>query len=128
MLPLKVTVSKTGSGIFTILPAGSIDSDTYEILEKNADLVFKSDPKAIIFDMKDVQYISSMGIRVLLTVKNKIESHGGSFVMINLQPQIRKVLDIVKAIPGQNIFESRQELDRYLAIIQQKEIDKRKPL
>ena len=124
MLPLAVKVNKTGNGLFTISPSGSIDSDTYEMLEKSVESVFKSDPKALIFDMKGVKYISSMGIRVILTAKNRIEELGGSLVMLNLQPQIRKVLDIVRAIPSQNIFTSREELDSYLAAIQRKEIDK----
>lgn len=126
MLPLAVTVNKTGNGLFTISPSGSIDSDTYEMLEGSVESVFKSDPKALIFDMKGVKYISSMGIRVILTAKNRIEASGGSLVMLNLQPQIRKVLDIVRAIPSQNIFTSREELDSYLATIQRKEIDKGK--
>ena len=120
---LTVTVSENKYGVVTISPAGSIDSDTYAILEKDVDAVFESDPKALVFDMKDVKYISSMGIRTILTAKNRIEEADGSLVMINLQPQIRKVIDIVKAIPRHNMFENRQELDRYLSIIQRKEIE-----
>ncbi len=125
MLPLTTIVKKIGDGIFTILPSGSIDSDTCDTLEASVKTVFDSDPKALIFDMKGVKYISSMGIRVLLTSRSKIEGKGGSMVLINLQPQIRKVLDIVKAIPSQYIFTSTEELDNYLAIIQRKEIEKR---
>lgn len=122
---LTVTISINADGALTILPSGSIDSDTYEILDQNVDKALTSAPKTLIFDMKDVKYISSMGIRSLLSAKTKVEKLGGSLVMINLQSQIRKVFDIVRAIPSQNIFSSRQELDQYLTIIQQREIEKR---
>jgi ABC-type proline/glycine betaine transport system permease subunit len=37
-----------------------------------------------------------------------------------LQPQIRKVFEIIQALPSLNIFESVAELDRYLAAMQRK--------
>ena len=125
MLSLTVTVKNNMDGVVTILPTGSIDSETYEILEKHVDDVFKINPKVLVFDMKDVKYISSMGIRAVLNAKNKIEKLGGSLIMISLQPQIRMVFDIVRAIPSQNIFASIQELDEYLSAMQKKEIEKR---
>ena len=45
-----------------------------------------------------------MGIRAVLNAKHEIEKLGGTLVMTNLQPQIRMVFDIVRAIPSQNIF------------------------
>jgi hypothetical protein len=40
--------------------------------------------------------------------------------LTNLQPQIRKVFEIIQALPSLNIFESVEELDRYLAAMQRK--------
>ena len=34
--------------------------------------------------------------------------------MVNLQPQIKKVFDIVKALPDQQIFSSLEEMDGIL--------------
>ena len=122
---LTLTINKSPDGVFTISPAGSIDSETYPIFEKSIDEVFGHTPKTLVLDMNGVKYVSSMGITALLSAKNRIEKIGGTFVMTNLQPQIRKVFDIVRAIPNQNIFVSREELDRYLAKIQQKESEKK---
>ncbi|MBN2453432.1 MAG: STAS domain-containing protein [Candidatus Omnitrophica bacterium] len=124
---LTITVDSSDSGTFTLVLAGSIDSDTYNILEQKVDILLNPSLRTMIFDMKGVKYISSMGIKAILTSKEKIEKQGGALLMTNLQPQIRKVFDIIRAIPGQSIFTNRQELDQYLARIQQKEIDKRSP-
>jgi anti-sigma B factor antagonist len=39
---------------------------------------------------------------------------------MNLQPQIQKVFDILKAIPSLKVFVNIQELDRYLDSMQKK--------
>jgi hypothetical protein len=41
-------------------------------------------------------------------------------MMINLQPQVAKVFEIVKALPDFNIFTSAEEADEYLFNIQKK--------
>ncbi|MGD2270109.1 MAG: hypothetical protein PVI06_06895 [Desulfobacterales bacterium] len=39
---------------------------------------------------------------------------------MNLQPQIKKVFDIINALPSMQIFASIEELDEYLDAIQKK--------
>ena len=124
---LHVNVTRSGQDVYTIAPKGSIDTDTYVILQKKVDAVVKSKPKVIIFDMQNVDYMSSMGINVILQTRDLMAKAGGNMLLANLKPQIKKIFDIVKAIPDQNIFTSREELDRYLAGIQRKEVEKRKP-
>lgn len=123
---LKVSVTRKSDGVSVISSSGSIDSDTYLILQKKVDEVMSQSPRVIVFDMKEVSYISSMGIKVILRAREMVEGGGGIMLMTDLQPQIAKVFDIVKAIPTQNIFSGIEEMDRYLASIQRKEIDKRK--
>ena len=123
---LTVTVNKIGSGAFNIAPKGPIDSDTYMILQKKIDEILNPPPRFMVFDMKDVDYISSLGIKVVLNAKEAVKKGGGTLVLLNLQPQISKVFDIIKAIPSEHIFASRDEMDRYLAGIQRKEIENRK--
>jgi len=123
---LKVSVTKKSEGVFVVSPTGAIDSDTYQILQDSVDPILDPLPKALVFDMKGVSYMSSMGLKVILRTKEAVEKGGGSMLLINLQPQISKIFDIVKAIPAQSIFSSVEELDQYLANIQRKEIEKRK--
>lgn len=119
-MPLKVTVTKKEKGIFTLSPVGSIDSNTYSILEKEVDAVLRMAPKAVIFDMKEVNYVSSAGIRVILKAEKALKLKGGDALMTNLQVQVKKVFEIVNALPPEQIFTSIQELDKYLIDIQRK--------
>lgn len=125
MESLNIVVTRTGKDIVTIAPIGAIDTETYIILERKLEPILHESPKVVIFDMKDVVYISSLGIGVILKTKNMLEQGGGIALLTHLQPQIKKVLDIVKAIPNSNIFASREELDHYLATMQRKEMGKK---
>jgi anti-anti-sigma regulatory factor len=49
-----------------------------------------------------------------------VEPRGGKVAIVNPQPAVRKVLEIVKAIPSGGIFANVAELDAYLDAIQQK--------
>ena len=41
-------------------------------------------------------------------------------LILNLKPQIKKVFEIIKALPSEKIFSTIEELDNYLAQIQQR--------
>ncbi len=52
-----------------------------------------------------------------------MKSRGGRIVPMNFQPHIKKVFDIINALPKQRIFESRHELDNYLDMMQKRYVD-----
>ena len=119
-MALKVRSSTKRPGVITLSPIGSIDAHTYTILEEKVDEALKQTPDVIIFDMEFADYISSTGIRVLLKTKKALKETNGQMVFMNLQPQIQKVFEILKAIPTLKVFASIEELDRYLDTMQKR--------
>ena len=119
-MPLKVSVQDRGEGTYTIRPEGSIDTNTFMTLQNEVDPILGKSPKVIIFDMKDVNYVSSAGVGVVLLAEQTLKENNGKVLMVNLQPQIKKVFDIVKALPDQQVFSSMEEMDRYLKEIQRR--------
>jgi anti-anti-sigma factor len=117
-MSLKVNSGESRPGIFTISPIGSLDGNTYQILESTVDAVLKEMPDVIIFDLEFLDYINSMGVRVLLKTKKEIEKNNGKIMFAHLQPQIRKVFDILSALPTLKVFTSVEELDKYLDTMQ----------
>ena len=87
-------------------------------LEDSVEDVLKESPDVIIFDMEFTDYISSSGIRVLLKTKKTLKETNGKMVFMNLQPQIKKVFDILNALPTIQVFASIEELDKYLDTMQ----------
>lgn len=119
-MALEVNVNKKNATCFTVSPVGAIDTATSAILDEGINSVLALKPKVLVLDMAGVDFMSSAGVRTMLKAKKGLEATGGSLTVINLQPQIKKVLDIINALPSLRIFESTQELDDYLATIQQK--------
>ena len=75
---------------------------------------------ALLFDLGGLDYISSAGIRSLVKARKALESRGGGVAVARLQPAVRKVFDIVKALPSADIFADDAEFDAYLDRMQQR--------
>jgi anti-anti-sigma factor len=99
----------------TIALEGRLDSNTAPGLDKLLDQVLarKGIPR-IVFDLTLLDYLSSAGIRCFIRARKAIEPSGGKVAIVNPQPAVKKVLDIVKAIPPGGLFKSVAELDQYL--------------
>ena len=117
-MSLKVNSAETRPGVFTISPIGSLDANTHTILEGTVDAVLNQSPDVLIFDMEFLDYINSMGVRVLLKAKKAIEKDNGKIMFIHLQRQIKKVFEILNALPTLQVFTSIKELDEYLDTMQ----------
>jgi anti-anti-sigma factor len=117
-MALKVNSAETRPGVFTVSPIGTLDGNTYTVLEGTVEVVLKQLPDVIIFDMEFLDYINSMGVRVLLKTKKALENNDGKIIFMHLQRQIRKVFEILNALPTLQVFSSIEELDEYLDAMQ----------
>jgi anti-anti-sigma factor len=117
-MSLKVNVDQKRAGVITVSPIGSIDARTYSVLEEKVDSILNETPDVIIFDMEFLDYLNSMGVRVLLKTKKQMQKQNGKIIFMKLQPQIKKVFDILNALPSMQVFASIEELDRYLDAMQ----------
>ena len=126
-MTLTITLKEKPTGVFTLHPKGSIDTSTYTILEEKVDSILQSAPSRkimIVFDMKELDYITSAGVRVIFKARRALRERGGEVALMNLQPQIKKVFEIIHALPSMKVFTSIEELDRYLDWWQRKVIGK----
>ena len=116
-LTIKVVESKPM--VFVVSLAGSLDSTTYSTLEKKIDyLLAEGGAKVLTLDLAALEFISSMGIRVVFKAKKDLARKGGSFFLARIPPPIQKALEIIDALPSMKIFSSIQEMDAYLAKMQ----------
>jgi len=117
-MSLKVNTDQKRPGVFVVSPIGSIDSNTHTILDEKVDNVLENSPDVVIFDMEFTDYINSTGIRVLLKTKKALKKSAGKLLFMNLQPQIKKVFEILQALPTMKVFASIDEMDAYLDAMQ----------
>jgi len=111
---MALTISQTPDPL-TLTLTGRLDTHTAPDLDRELDRVLQAgDHKHLVFDLTNLEYLSSAGIRCLLRARKSLEPKGGKVVLLSPQPPVRKVLDIVKAMPRSDIFGSVAELDAYL--------------
>ncbi len=119
-MSLNTTISDETNAVIRVAIAGSLDSNTAPELQQSLDDAVNDSILGIIIDFKDLDFISSAGLRVIFKTKKLMTGRGGKLYLANLQPQIKKVFDIIKALDGMNVFKDQQEMDDYLSDMQDK--------
>ncbi len=113
-------LSQPDAGIYKFSLEGRLDGTSAPEFEAALQPVLSQKPKSLILNMARLDFISSAGVRVLIETQKALSANKGSVLLVDLQPQIVKVLEIIKALPGITVFRNVQEMDDYLAAIQRK--------
>jgi len=119
-MTLEIQFQKNVDDLVTVSLSGSLDTATSPELERQLAPVLASGIKHLIFDLAGLKFISSAGLRVFSATRRQLNARGGHAAFVHLQPQIQEVFEIIKALPGVAVFESTEEMDRYLAARQRK--------
>jgi anti-sigma B factor antagonist len=82
--------------------------DTLELMDQINEKINSGILKSII-DMKDVRYMNSSGIGILITIYTKFKNRNGNAVIINASEQIVKLLNMTKLNTVIKIFADEKE-------------------
>jgi anti-anti-sigma factor len=119
-MSLKVEISDRDATTKHVELDGRLDTTTSPILDEQLTPALVSGATVVVFDMTNLSYISSAGLRSVFKARKAMEAKKGSVLLVNVQPQVQKVFDIVKALPSQSVFKSVADLDQYLDYMQRK--------
>lgn len=119
-MSLSINRSVKSPGVSILSVGGSLDANTSSQLEAEVNDVLNGSINCLIFDLQQLDFVSSAGIRVLLIAQRELTKRGGDIKAINLQPQIRKVFDYVKVLPDSVMYISDEEFDADLTEVQDK--------
>jgi len=72
---------------------GRLDAITAPLTEKKVIETIQSGQQQLIFDFSHVEYLSSAGMRMLLSTTKKLKSVSGKLVVCNVN---RQVMDVLK--------------------------------
>lgn len=117
---LEITVENQPDGRVQVALKGRLDTQTYAQCEQRLQPLLTAATRVLVFDLAQLDYLSSMGLRVLMKASKTMTAQGGKCLLTHLQPPIRTVIEIAKALPAQNIFASVEEADRYLDLMQRR--------
>jgi anti-anti-sigma factor len=80
-----------------LTPVGRIDNSTTDGLKSNLDTyvaICRKGGDRLVLDFSKVDYISSVGLRVLMLAAKKAREQEGSIVVAALQPVVREIFEI----------------------------------
>jgi anti-anti-sigma factor len=99
---------------------GALNSDTAPAFEQRLQTAVDDGYSLTVLDMKELDYISSAGLRVIFKAAKQAKAAGNRLAAANRKPHIDKVFEILKALPDMAVFANDQELDDYLESMQNK--------
>lgn len=73
---------------------GRLDTNTAGILENKLTELFDNNEKFIILNFKDLDYLSSAGLRVLLAAQKRTNSINGDMILKNVNNDVMEVFSI----------------------------------
>jgi anti-sigma B factor antagonist len=106
----------------TLRLQGRLDALTFgEFDEAVAEVLRNMEAEStIVLDLSSLEYISSAGLRSIAKIRRTMRARNGHTLLLNPQPQVSKVFEVVKAVPINEVFSNVHELDEYLDRIQKK--------
>lgn len=116
---------KTAANRLVMHLKGRLDAMTYLDFDTAAQPLLDALARGstVVLDLAGLDYISSAGLRSVARVRKATRAIDGHTLLLDPQPQVRKVFDIVKAVPVSEVFTSTSELDAYLDRIQRRVIE-----
>jgi|SRR6056297_222207 len=87
-------IKKTTDGnTVTIELKGRLDTITSGQLEDELEGIFDDEDVNLIFDFSDLDYISSSGLRVLLSAQKKINAMGTKMKIVEANEVVKEIFD-----------------------------------
>ena len=89
MPTLEIRSDRAGDAV-TLHLAGRLDATSAETPAVPSDMSLRR----LVLDLADCPYVSSGGIRVILTQHKRLAPLGGGVELVNVQPEVRRVFDL----------------------------------
>jgi anti-anti-sigma factor len=119
-MTLQISSESSEPTAMRLILNGKLDTITAPQLDQFIDDRLHRNVKTLVVDLQQLSFVSSAGLRIFAKARKTMKSREGKTYFVNLSPQVKKVFDIVKAVPISEVFQDPKELDAYLASIQQK--------
>lgn len=96
-------------GITTVGLKGRLDAATSKTAEERLLQLIEAGERHMIMDLAQLDYISSVGLRVLILVAKRLKQVEGRMVVCSLQEPVRHVFDIAGFTTLFPLYDSRDQ-------------------
>lgn len=115
-MPLEIQKSADPQrpGVVTLKLIGSLDTATAPEFDAELVKTLAERVNDMVFDLGQLKFVSSAGLRLFSIARKQLVARGGHASIINMQPQVQEVFQIVESLPGFKLYSDLAALDRYL--------------
>lgn len=90
---MDITIKQEGEKIIATL-SGRLDTTNADQFQKDIAPLMQMEKPDIELDCTEMEYTSSQGLRLFLTLQKAVSSRKGKMVMTHMKPQVKEVFDI----------------------------------
>ena len=73
---------------------GRVDTVTAPDLEMKVSPIWSTPDITLVFDCEKLEYLSSSGLRIILSAHKQVTAKGGKFILRNLTREVRSGIDL----------------------------------
>ena len=106
---MKVFQAPLSGGVVSVTVEGRLDAATVPTLEQALQRLLFDGQAKLVVDLAGVNYISSSGLRAMLTARRQARSRGGDVYLCSLHPRVREIFEMVGFVSVFGIYASRDQ-------------------
>ena len=107
---MRVTISQRGE-VKVLSLAGRLDAGSAPQVEPQVRELLNAGEGKLLLDLREVDYLSSAGLQILLLAAKRLEAGGGRLVLCGAGPYVLEVLQVTGLAP---LFEMEPDCEQAL--------------
>jgi anti-anti-sigma factor len=104
---MQIVEEKLGT-VLVVTLKGRLDAATSKAVEDRLLSLIEGGDVRLVIDLEQLDYISSVGLRVLMLTAKRLRTANGAIVVCALQPTVQQVFEIAGFITIFRIFPNRE--------------------
>ena len=89
-----------------VIPNGRLDALNHPVFEKELKPMFAAD-KFLVIDFSNCPYLSSSGIRLLISASKQLNARGGALMLCSLSPEVFQVIEMTGLLSVFRVFKDQ---------------------
>lgn len=119
-MTLNVKAQKRNKGHQVLQLTGRLDAEAVPVCEAAVRPWLQPSTKVLILDLGGLEYICSLGLRMLMQTRQTLAARHARLLMTNLQPQILRVFELAAMLSKTEVFDSVESADIFLEALENK--------
>lgn len=94
-----------------LAPSGILDSTQAQKIRAEVDHALNKGASTLLMDLKEVTFIDSSGLGILISVLKKVRSQSCEMVLCAINPQVKMLFELTSMDQVFEIFENRETFE-----------------